>query len=496
MKSASKPNHLSAKISIAILIVVLAVLSFLSVLLFGKSCTLEFHVSDPEQVSVVYDTSILKCTSQQITDNTLFLDFTSLSPGTTDVKVGNLAEGSAQVTMLYVHPTGIITIDTYFGKCRGDIAFSCSVSLILLVLSLHLWRRYRESTREVLCRYGNIRLLGALIFVGFTFLQQISSLIELHLRAETPSVLNIIEQTMLSAHALSFLLLPVSVIISLAISISNIILLKREGFRLTNMLGVFLGLVLCVGTLAPYFVYPLMEKLGFDVHRYSSTAVLASDCIEDIIATYMGYLECILLGTSISAVRAARHIPAFDKDYILILGCMITKDGGLTKLLQSRTDRAIEFARMQKEATGKELTFVPSGGKGDDEVIAEAEAIRNYLVSKGIPEEQILVENRSQNTRENLRFSYALIQEHTENAKIAFSTTNYHVFRAGCLAQDAGIPMEGIGARTKTYFWINAFIREFIATLHNEKRFHIRMLLLILCCMIPLEIFIYVSYLY
>ena len=175
---------------------------------------------------------------------------------------------------------------------------------------------------------------------------------------------------------------------------------------------------------------------------------------------------------------------------------MITKDGGLTKLLQSRTDRAIEFAQMQKEATGKELTFVPSGGKGDDEIIAEAEAIRNYLVSKGIPEEQILVENRSQNTRENLRFSYALIQERTENAKIAFSTTNYHVFRAGCLAQDAGIPMEGIGARTKTYFWINAFIREFIATLHNEKRFHIRMLLLILWCMIPLEIFIYISYLY
>ena len=60
MKSASNTNHRSFKIGIAILIVVLAVLSFLSVLLFGKSCTLEFHVSDPEQVSVVYDTSILK----------------------------------------------------------------------------------------------------------------------------------------------------------------------------------------------------------------------------------------------------------------------------------------------------------------------------------------------------------------------------------------------------------------------------------------------------
>ena len=89
-------------------------------------------------------------------------------------------------------------------------------------------------------------------------------------------------------------------------------------------------------------------------------------------------------GTAVSAVRAAKHIPEFNKDFILILGCQITKDGGLTKLLQSRTDRAIEFANMQKKATGRDIVFVSSGGKGDDEVIAEAEAIHNYLVSTGI----------------------------------------------------------------------------------------------------------------
>lgn len=46
---------------------------------------------------------------------------------------------------------------------------------------------------------------------------------------------------------------------------------------------------------------------------------------------------------------------------------------------------------MQKEATGKDLIFVPSGGQGSDEVIAEADAVANYLRSIGIPEEQILV---------------------------------------------------------------------------------------------------------
>ena len=133
-------------------------------------------------------------------------------------------------------------------------------------------------------------------------------------------------------------------------------------------------------------------------------------------------LALALLATIILAVRAARHIPKFDKDYILILGCKILKDGSLPKLLQSRADRSVEFAKMQKEATGKDLVFVPSGGKGSDEVISEADAVANYLRS-------------------------------------------------------LGIPTEGIGAPTKRYYWINAFIREFIATIRYEWKAHLTVIL-------------------
>lgn len=70
------------------------------------------------------------------------------------------------------------------------------------------------------------------------------------------------------------------------------------------------------------------------------------------------------------------------------------------------------------------------------------------------------------------------------------------MFRAGCIADEAGISMEGIDAKAKRYFWINAFIREYIATLHYEKKNHIKALLLILCVVIPVEVFIYISYLH
>ena len=471
----------------------LLLLSVGSVLLLGRNVSLVFHINDPESVSVGYDSRVAECVSQRISGDTLTLDFHSVSKGYTLVEVSEDGGMTAEARGLYVHSSRIITVDSIFGQCRGDIMFPVSFILLLTLVLLVLFRSYRESTRISLCRYSNAWLLGVIIFVLFTLAFQLLSLVKLNMSGGNQSVIALFESTLYSAQLFTTLLMPIAVIISLAISISNLILMKREGVCLGNMLGFFLGILLCAGSVAPHVVYPLFDSLGIEVHRSSSLSLLLERCVEDVIAITMAYLECILLGTSISAVRAARHIPKFDKDYILVLGCQITKDGGLTKLLQSRTDRAVKFAEMQKKQTGRDIVFVPSGGKGSDEVIAEGRAIGNYLASIGIPEERILVEDKSVNTNQNIRFSHALISERKSDAKIAFSTTNYHVFRAGCIADELGIPMEGIGAGTKSYFWINAFIREFIAALHYDKRNHIQSFILILVCVLPLEVITYLS---
>ena len=117
------------------------------------------------------------------------------------------------------------------------------------------------------------------------------------------------------------------------------------------------------------------------------------------------------------------------------------------------------------------MIFVPSGGKGKNEIISEAEAMKNYLLESGIEEKNVLVENKSKNTYENIKFSNNLIDD--KNANIGFSTTNYHVLRAGLIATEQGLKMDGIGSKTKSYFWINAFIREFIGTLYSERKKHI-----------------------
>ena len=262
------------------------------------------------------------------------------------------------------------------------------------------------------------------------------------------------------------------------------------------MLGLILGVILGIGCLLPYFIWLWMFYTDvIDTHYERGFGRFFEMFLENTVSSYVFYLECILLGTIIIAVKAAKHIPAFDKDYIIIHGCQIRKDGTLTKLLQSRADRAIEFAKLQKEATGKDIIFVPSGGKGNDEIISEGEAIKRYLLENGISEDKIIKEDDSTSTEENVKLAMDKMRDNfgSDGYKAAFATTNYHVFRTGMLADKMGLKAEGIGSRTKAYFWINAFVREFIATVVKEKKTHIKVALILLAVNVISVLMLYIS---
>ena len=138
-------------------------------------------------------------------------------------------------------------------------------------------------------------------------------------------------------------------------------------------------------------------------------------------------------------------------------------------LLRGRCDRAIAFYERQKAETGQELYFITSGGKGPGEANSESLAMKNYLLEKGIPGELIIEEDKSTDTFENMKFSKAKILERSENAKIVYATTNYHVFRSGLLARRVKMRAQGMGAKTKWYFWPNAAVREFVGLLTSHR---------------------------
>ena len=256
--------------------------------------------------------------------------------------------------------------------------------------------------------------------------------------------------------------LPFILVFSLLLVISNISLIRHEGKRLVNVLGIILA-VLLIGGIG------LMMLIGNS--SGSETEVMIHDIITGLVSIFYLYFECMIIGVIIASAIVVHYEPEKDKDYIIILGCGIRKDGTPTPLLKGRIDRALKFRTQQLEQTGKDLCFVVSGGQGPKEPVSEAECMKNYLLSQGIPEAQIIVEDKSSTTAENMSFSKEKIEQAggLEGRKIAYSTTNYHVFRGGLKARRVKMRAVGMGAKTKWYFWPNAAVREFVGLITEHR---------------------------
>lgn len=153
--------------------------------------------------------------------------------------------------------------------------------------------------------------------------------------------------------------------------------------------------------------------------------------------------------------------PEENTECVVVLGAKIN-GGNVSRALADRLDAAYEYAT--KEGN-EEILIIVSGGQGDDEVVSEAEAMKNYLLAKGISKDRIVMEDKSINTMENLKFSYEIIKEKLgEDAKIAICTSNFHVFRAKLLAKNMGIEnVSGIAANTKYILLPNSTVRECLA---------------------------------
>ena len=143
-----------------------------------------------------------------------------------------------------------------------------------------------------------------------------------------------------------------------------------------------------------------------------------------ILAAALAFLA--LLGVVISGSRdEIRGEPGV----MIVLGCQV-KPWGPSILLQDRLDKALAYWQEHPE-----VVIVASGGQGADEPMSEAAAMRDYFVEQGVPEGQILLEERSANTLENLRFSLELLAEngYDTTADMAVVSNGFHLARVRLL---------------------------------------------------------------
>lgn len=88
--------------------------------------------------------------------------------------------------------------------------------------------------------------------------------------------------------------------------------------------------------------------------------------------------------------------------------------------------------------------------------------MRRYLLEKGIAEERVILEDKSTNTAENLRFSRELIQSRGLNERVVIATQEFHQYRAQSFAKQEGLEEAGAcTCRTPLYLLGCYWVREF-----------------------------------
>ena len=376
------------------------------------------------------------------------------------------------ITLLFIFASIFILKNTNLAN-NTDLSKTIELIIILYLtrISYGCILYIREQYRKNKYSYGIIMNLGLFLFLIINILRHIVLLIK---DWNIINISYIYNNTIESFSYFAMLTLPMIVILSVYSVITNFILIKKEGLKYRNLLGIFLGLFALIGLLGSQTIYLITSSL-----IESNSQLFVKKFIDIVLNVTLSYFYTLIIATLYCNIKAAKHIPKFDKDFVIILGSKVNEDGTLTPLLKGRADKAIEFGKKQLKETKKKLYYIPSGGKGSDETISEGEAIKNYLIKQGIDEEYILVENKSTSTEENMKFSNKIITKKMKDAKIGFSTTNYHVFRSGVIANSCGIDCEGMGSSTKWYYYTNALIREFIANLVQERKRHIGVIILI-----------------
>ncbi|MBQ3362629.1 MAG: YdcF family protein [Muribaculaceae bacterium] len=110
-------------------------------------------------------------------------------------------------------------------------------------------------------------------------------------------------------------------------------------------------------------------------------------------------------------------------DVIIVLGTPATKDCKPTSIMKQRAGKGIELF---KQGLAPKIIF--TGGQAANECY-EAEVMKEYAISLGVPDSCILPEPKAKNTYQNARYSVEIMNEHNMHSA-AIVTSKFHCTRS------------------------------------------------------------------
>ena len=141
-----------------------------------------------------------------------------------------------------------------------------------------------------------------------------------------------------------------------------------------------------------------------------AVAVLAAVCF--------GILEGIVLSGGRTEVSGEPKV-------MVIFGCK-AEPWGPSELLRDRLDTALDYL-----VDHPDMQVVVTGGQGPDEPMTEARCMYDYLTAHGVEGENIVLEERSSNTWENIQYTQTLFQSGAveSTGQILAVSSGFHLTR-------------------------------------------------------------------
>lgn len=225
--------------------------------------------------------------------------------------------------------------------------------------------------------------------------------------------------------------------------VKNILIIIEIIIALAFIIPVFSG-ILNPGNIAGILVSALLLSItlyhksffrfisGMWAHTGGKVLIIAATAIISAALIYVTVLTAFMI--------AANSDKPENPDAVIVLGCKVNGEKP-SKMLRRRLDSAVTYLNENED-----VICIVSGGKGGDEKISEAQAMKAYLTEHGISSDRIITEDKSVNTYENLKNSLALLGN--DSGEVAIVTDGFHQYRAGYIAEKMGFDASAINATT------------------------------------------------
>lgn len=170
--------------------------------------------------------------------------------------------------------------------------------------------------------------------------------------------------------------------------------------------------------------------------------------------------SALVVGVVISILMFSATLKSSQGNEVLIvLGCKVNGEEP-SKMLEERLVVAKEYLESHEDAV-----CIVSGGQGSDEEISEADCMYNWLVSQGIDADRIYKEDKSTSTLENIKLSTEILERENLGNNVAIATNEFHIFRAGQVAEKNGLSYSAVPAKTDWWLYPTYSVREIYGVL-------------------------------